>query len=59
MLNFTLILNLLKKLFKNSPKKVISKTSVTNMSKSGKSAHFRHVFGTNFFLGHIRTFFKL
>ena len=54
-----LISNPLKKFFKNSPKKVISKTSVTNMSKSGKSAHFRHVFGTNFFLGHIRTFFKL
>jgi hypothetical protein len=31
-------------------KKVISKTSLTNMSKSEKSAFFRHVFANNFFL---------
>jgi hypothetical protein len=31
-------------------KKVISKTSLTNMSKSEKSAYFRHVFANNFFL---------
>ncbi len=36
-------------------KKVISKTSLTNMSKSEKSAFFRHVFAYNFFLVH---FFK-
>jgi hypothetical protein len=30
-------------------KNVISKTSLTNMSNSGKSAHFRHVFANNFF----------
>jgi hypothetical protein len=36
-------------------KKVISKTSLTNMSKSEKSAFFRHVFANNFFLVH---FFK-
>jgi hypothetical protein len=30
-------------------KKVISKTSLTNMSKSGKSAYFRHIFANNFF----------
>jgi hypothetical protein len=30
-------------------KKVISKTSLTNMSKSEKSAFFRHVFANNFF----------
>ena len=48
--NFTLISNPLKKLLKNAPKKVISKTSLTNMSKSEKSAFFRHVFANNFFL---------
>ncbi len=30
-------------------KKVISKTILTNMSKSEKSAYFRHVFANNFF----------
>jgi hypothetical protein len=30
-------------------KKVTSKTSLTNMSKSEKSAYFRHVFANNFF----------
>ncbi len=30
-------------------KKVISKTSLTNMSNSEKSAYFRHVFDNNFF----------
>jgi hypothetical protein len=30
-------------------KKVISKTSLTNMIKSEKSAFFRHVFANNFF----------
>ncbi len=34
-------------------KKVISKTSLTNMSKSKKSAFFRHVFANNFFLVHL------
>jgi hypothetical protein len=38
-------------------KKVISKTSLTNMSKSEKSAFFRHVFANNNFLVHF--FFKL
>ncbi len=37
-------------------KKVISKTSLTNMSKSEKSAFFRHVFANNFFLVN---FFKM
>jgi hypothetical protein len=44
-----LISNTLKKFYKDSPKKVISKTSLTNMSKSGKSAYFRHIFAKNFF----------
>jgi hypothetical protein len=35
---------------KNAPKKVASKTSLTNMSKSGKSLHVRHVFANNFLL---------
>jgi hypothetical protein len=39
-----LISNLLKKLLQNAPK-----TSLTNMSKSEKSAYFRHVFANNFF----------
>ncbi len=38
------------KLVKNAPKKVINKTSLTNMSKSEKSAFFRHVFANNFYL---------
>ncbi len=33
-----------RKSFKNAPEQVMSKTSLTNMSKSGKSAYFRHVF---------------
>ena len=36
-------------------KKVTSKTSLTNISKSEKSAYFRHVFANNFFWVH---FFK-
>ncbi len=36
-------------------KKVISKKSLTNMSKSEKSAFYRHVFANNYFLVH---FFK-
>ncbi len=48
--NCALISNPLKKLLKNAPKKVISKTSLTNMSKSEKSAYFRHVFANNFFV---------
>ncbi len=47
--NFTMISNPLKKLLNTAPKKVISKTSLTNMSKSEKSAYFRHVFANNFF----------
>jgi hypothetical protein len=34
---------------KCTKKKVISKTSLTNMSKSEKSAFFRHIFAYNFF----------
>jgi hypothetical protein len=33
-------------------KKVIRKTSLTNMSKSEKSAYFCHVFTNNFFCVH-------
>ena len=53
--NFTLISNPLKKLLKNIQKKVISNTSLTNMSKSGKSTYIRQVFANNFF----GTLFKL
>jgi hypothetical protein len=38
------------KVVKNAHKKVRSKTSLTNMSKSEKSAYFRHVFANYFFL---------
>jgi hypothetical protein len=49
--NFTLISNPLNKLLKFTvPKKVISKTSLTNMSKIQKS--FRHIFANNFILVH-------
>jgi hypothetical protein len=46
------------KVVKNAPKgKIISKTSLMNMSKSEKSAFFRHVFANNFFLKHfVNTF---
>jgi hypothetical protein len=37
------------KSFKKCTKKVIRKTSLTNMSKSLKSALFRHVFANSFF----------
>ncbi len=50
MQNFTLILNPLKKLWKNAPKKVISKTSLTNMSKSEKGHFFVMVLLITFFL---------
>ncbi len=56
--NFTLISNPLKKLLKNAPKKVISKTSLTNMSKSEKSAYFRHIFANNLFLCIISNLFQ-
>ncbi len=46
-----LISNLLKK-FKKNAQKNISKTSLTNMSKSGKSEYFRHVFDINIFMVH-------
>jgi hypothetical protein len=47
-----LISNPLKKFLKMHQKKVISKTSLMNMSQCGKSAFFRHVFAYNFFLVH-------
>ncbi len=47
--NLMLISNLLKGFKKIHQKKVISKTSSTKMSKSGKSAYFRHIFANNFF----------
>jgi hypothetical protein len=56
MQNFTLISNPLKKIKKIHTKKVISKTSLTNMSKSGKSAYFRHIFANNFFGKFFKTF---
>ncbi len=40
---------------KCTQKTILSKTSLTNMSKSEKSAYFRHIFVKNFFLVH---FFK-
>jgi hypothetical protein len=43
-----LISNPVKKFLKNASKKVISKTSLTNMSKSGKSAYLCHIFANNF-----------
>ncbi len=46
------------KLLKNAPKKVIRKTSLTNLSKSEKSAYFRHVFANNFFVVHFSNLFQ-
>jgi hypothetical protein len=48
-------ISILLKVFKKfTKKKVTSKTSLTKMSKSGKSAYFHHDFASNFFC----TFFK-
>jgi hypothetical protein len=45
------------KVFKKCTKKVISKTSLTNMSKRGKNAYFRHVFANIFLMVHfLKTF---
>ncbi len=41
------------KIVKMHQKKVTSKTSLTNMSISEKSANFRHVFANNFFWVHL------
>jgi hypothetical protein len=38
--------------------KVISQKSLTNMSKSGKSAYFRHIFANNFFGTFFKNFFN-
>ncbi len=56
--NFTLILNQLEKLSKVAHKKVISKTSLTNISKSEKSAYFRHVYANIFFGAFFQNFFN-
>ncbi len=40
-------------------KKVISKTSLTNISKSEKSAFFHHIFANNFFLVHVFKTFSM
>jgi hypothetical protein len=39
-------------------KKVISKTSFTNISKSEQSAYLRHVFASNLFLVHFSKLFQ-
>jgi hypothetical protein len=54
--NFMLISNALKVFKKFTKKKVISKTSLMNMSKSGKSAYFHHDFANNFFCTFLKTF---
>ena len=47
----------IEKVLKNAQKKVISKTSLTNMSKSEKSAYFCHGFANNYFMGNfLKTF---
>jgi hypothetical protein len=52
------MLNPLKKVLKNVPKKVIFKTSLTNMSKSEKNAYCRQVFANNFFGAFFKNFFN-
>ncbi len=42
--------NLLKKFLKNAPKKSSKLKKFDNMSKSGNSAYFHHVFANNFFV---------
>jgi hypothetical protein len=56
MQHFMLITNLLKKFLQNAHKKVISKTSLTNMRKSGKSAYFRQIFANAFFVNFVTNF---
>jgi hypothetical protein len=51
-----LIFNQLEKLSKNAHKKVISKTSLTNMIKSEKNANYRHIFASNVFGDFFKTF---
>jgi hypothetical protein len=46
------------KFLKNTPKKVICKTSLTHMSKSEKSAYFRLVFANIFFGAFNKNFFN-
>jgi hypothetical protein len=58
MQNLTLISNPLKQNFKNAQKKVRSKTSLPNMSKSENSAYFRHIFANNFFGAFFQNFFN-
>jgi hypothetical protein len=50
--NFMLISNPLKKCLKNTPKKVISKTSLTGVNAYFMPAYFCHAFANNFF-GHL------
>ncbi len=46
------------KLLKNAHKKSYKQNKLTNMSKSQKSAFFRHVFANNFFCVHFFKFFQ-
>jgi hypothetical protein len=56
--NFMLISNPLEKFLKKCTQKVLSKTILMNMSKSEKSAYFRHIFANNFFVIFFKTFSK-
>ncbi len=56
--NFTLISNRWKSSWKIYQKKVISKTSLINMSKSEESAFFRHIFANNFFGAFLKKIFN-
>ncbi len=53
-----LISNPLEKFLKKCTQKVLSKTILMNMSKSEKSAYFRHIFANNFFVIFFKTFSK-
>jgi hypothetical protein len=58
MQNCVLISNPSKKFFFKCTKKDISTTSLMIMSKSGKSAYFRHIFANNFFDTLFKDFFN-
>jgi hypothetical protein len=55
---FYLDFKFVEKASKKCTKKVLSKTSVPNISKSGKSAYFRHFFADKFFWVHLLKLFQ-
>jgi hypothetical protein len=53
-----LIIELLKKMSKNSHTKSYTENKLVNMSKSGKSAYFHYIFVNNFFYANFFAIFS-